>query len=541
MSVGWRAASTVVASATVVAMVAGTGAQAGAGSLGSLGSVTGGSSQEAVSGSPYAQTGWVTLHGDPGNRKQQLGVRAAERYDKWHALKGATVLTTPTLLPNGNAAVTTGKAQGLANLHVLDRQGEIVWQAPEWQGSEGIDSGAIISSPIIDAAGNIFVSDADQLWSYSSDGELRWVIDLPEVPGENPFAEGSRAMNPFVTAVFTNDGAVLGTTAFGQVVVVDRDTGQLRAPVLQLPGTLAKRHTALPMSPTIWSGGLVDPAIHDPLYQLIMGGIVQSANTPAVDVASGRVFVAATDTEQDKGALYALDVTPPRDGRDGSVSIAFAAQMGPGSGSSPVLSPDGATVYTCDDEGLLYAFDARTGSLKWSAPSDAAAAAVAVGENGDIYVLTNPGVASAFSAEGDKLWDVDMSELTEQTMPISDVYGQPTVRGNGNPTVVDGAVLFGVFYGYDVPVQNASVSVPVKSAIIEVDPATGKARRNVVFGTDTMEGLLAVAPDGRMFSTLGAMTSSSTAALAPMVNPTLLDGLEMIRPVGGLEGYLPAP
>lgn len=520
----------IVAIATVTT---GAGAQAATGSLGSLGS------SSEPSGSPYAETGWVTLHGDPGNRKQQLGVTPAADYTSWTALMGAAILTAPALLPNGNSAVTTGKAEGNANLHVLDRQGEVVWAAPAWEGKNGVDSGAIISSPIVDKDGNIFVGDGDQFWSYSSEGELRWVVDLPAAPTPNPYESDSRAINPFITAVFTNDGAVMGTTAFGQVLVLDRATGESRAPILQLPGTLAKRHTAMRMAQSMWSDGFLDPAIKDPLFQIIFGGIVQSANTPAVDVKSGRVYVAATDVEQDKGALYGLDVTPPETGKPGSVSIGFAAQMGPGSGSSPVVSPDGQTVYTCDDEGLLYAFDARTGDLKWSAPSDAAAASVSVDADGNIYVLANPGVATAFNAAGDKLWDADLTELTAQALPVSDVYGAPIVRGNGNPTVVNGAVLLAVFYGYDVQIQGNTVSVPVKNAIVELDPATGVGRRNVQPTSDTTEGILGVAPDGRMFATLGAMTTTATAPLAPMVNPNLPDGLEIMRPVGGLQGFLP--
>ncbi|MDV8069664.1 PQQ-binding-like beta-propeller repeat protein [Rhodococcus sp. IEGM 1366] len=491
--------------------------------------------------SVYADTGWVTLHGDSSNRRQQLGVQPAQSYTRWTALQGASILTAPTMLPNGNLAITTGKAEGSANLHVLDKFGTIVWETPAWSGKTGVDSAAIISSPIIDADGNIFVSDADQLWSYTSGGALRWVIDLPAAPSPNPFADGSRAINPFVTAAFTKDGAVFGTTVFGQVMVVDRATGELRAPVFQLPGSIAKRHTKTPMSPNMWAGGMMDPVIKDPIFQIIMGGIVQSANTPAVDSVTGRVYVAATDKEQDKGALYGLDITPPKNGAPGSISIAFAAQMGPGSGSSPVISPDGKTVYTCDDEGLLYAFDATSGKELWNAPSGAAAAAVAVDAQGSIYALTNPGVLSAYSAAGAKLWDADLSELTNATLPVSDVYGAPIVRGNGNPTVVNGSILIEVFYGYDVPIQGYPVSVPVKSAIVDIDPATGKGMRNIGFATDTTEGILAVTPDGRIFSTLGVMTSTAVAPLAPMINPTLPDGLELIAPSGGLDGFIPNP
>ncbi|MGF7124679.1 hypothetical protein [Rhodococcus sp. BE178] len=80
--------------------------------------------------------------------------------------------------------------------------------------------------------------------------------------------------------------------------------------------------------------------------------------------------------------------------------------MGPGSGSSPGLSPDGS-----------------------------------------IYVLTDPGVLTAFDDAGDKLWDADLAAQALDALPVSDAYGAPVVRGNGNPTVVDGAVMIEVSTG----------------------------------------------------------------------------------------------
>lgn len=155
----------VVAAATLAAVTgSGVGAAGATGSLGS-GSPAGGSlgsgSADESGMWPYADTGWVTLHGDPANRKQQLGVGTAAEYTRWTALEGAAVLTAPVLLPNGNLAVTTGKAEGNANLHVLDRLGNTVWEAPEWSGKSGVDSAAIMSSPIVDVDGNIYIADAD--------------------------------------------------------------------------------------------------------------------------------------------------------------------------------------------------------------------------------------------------------------------------------------------------------------------------------------------------------------------------------------------
>ncbi len=487
---------------------------------------------------PYADTGWVTLHGDPGNKKDQPDAELALDYDVSTALGGASILAAPTILPNGNIAVTTGLASGGSNLHVLDREGNIVWESTPWTGTTGVDSGAILSSPIIDKQGNIFVSDGDQLWSYTQDGDIRWVTALPAPPAENPFAPGSREINPFITAAFTSDGSVFGVTAFGQVVVVDSKTGELVAPVYQIPGPLAERSTQ-PVPPGAFSGGLVDPTIIDPIFQVAYGGIVRSANTPAVDVRTGRIFVAATDIESGVGALYAFDIQPATPFGPGKINVGFVAQMGPGSGSSPTLSPDGKTIYASDNDGILYAFDTRTGKVNWSTQSNAEAASVAVGSNGNIYVLTRGSVMAAFDSEGVKLWDADVSELAAQTIPVSPVFGAPAFVGGGNPTVVNGAVVETVFYGYYTTLQGQKVFLPVKSAVVEFDPTTGKAVRNLAFTNGTTEGILNIAPDGTMFVSQGAITSSSLAALAPFINPLLPAGLTLMPPIGGVNIFTP--
>ena len=493
----------------------------------------------AISALPYAKTGWVTLHGDPGNKKDQSGAELALDYDISTALGGAAVLAAPTILPNGNIVVATGLATGGSNLNVLDRQGNIVWQSAPWSGKTGVDSGAILNSPIVDTKGNIFISDGDQLWSYTQDGNVRWVRDLPAPPAVNPYAPGSRAINPFVTAAFTSDGDVFGVTVFGQVVVANRDTGELVAPVYQIPGPLAERSTQ-PIPPGVFGGGLADQEIVDPIFQVAYGGIVRSANTPAVDAKTGRIFVAATDLEENMGALYGFDIHPATPFGPGRINVAFVTQMGPGSGSSPTLSPDGRAVYASDNDGILYSFDTRTGKVIWSVPSEAEAASVAVGPNGNIYVLKRASVMSAFDSTGQLLWDADVSDLAAQTLPTHAAFGAPTYVGGGNPTVVNGAIVEPVFYGYNTVLQGRTVFLPVKVAIVEFDPATGKALRNLAFTNGTTEGILNVGPDGTMYVSQGAITSSSLAALAPFINPALAPyGLSLVKPIGGVNIFTP--
>ena len=487
---------------------------------------------------PYANTGWVTLHGDPGNRKQQLDVELSEGYATWSALQGAGILAAPTVLPNGNVAVTTGLAAGRSNLHVVDQDGNVVWESTPWNGTDGVDSGAVLSSPIIDRAGNIYVSDGDQLWSFTQDGDVRWVHELPPPTEDAPLAPGSRNINPFITATLTNDGTVLGVTTYGQVVAVNGTTGELAAPIYVIPGPLAARAATNP-PPTLWTGGYMDPEIIDPIWQVAFGGTYRTTNTPSVDSRTGRIFVAATAVEPGQGALYGIDYVPATPFGPGRIKVAFATQMGPGSGSSPTLSPDGRRVYASDDAGLLYAFDTRTGALIWTTDSNAEAASVAVDGTGNIYVLTRNDVMSSFDSNGNQRWLADVSELAAE-LPVNPVLGAPVAIGGGNPTIVDGAVVQAVVYGYNFTIPGRTIFLPVKATLVEFDPATGKAIRNVVATNEGTEGILNITPDGRMYASLGAITTTSVAPLASTVNPILaLSGQTLLTPSGGFNGFVP--
>jgi outer membrane protein assembly factor BamB len=488
---------------------------------------------------PYARTGWVTLHGDPANRKLQPGVDLSQNYNKWSALQGASILAAPTILPNGNVVVTTGVAAGGSNLHVIDRNGDIVWQAAAWSGDTGVDSGAVLSSPIIDRAGNIYVSDGDQFWSFTHDGAVRWVSLLPEAPDNDQLRPGSRNINPFITATLTHDGSVLGVTTYGHIVVFDGATGELAAPILQIPGPLAARAATDPPAP-LWAGGFMDPEIIDPIWQVAFGGLYRTTNTPGVDSKTGRVFVAATDVEAGKGALYALDYVPATPFSSGKIRVAFTVQMGPGSGSSPTVSADGRSVYASDDAGLLYAFSTRTGKLLWSTQSNAEAASVAVDRKGNIYVLTRNDVMSSFDSAGNRRWVADVSELTQQLLPVSPVLGAPVAIGGGNPTVVNGRIVQAVVYGYNFVAQGRTIFVPVKATLVEFDPVTGKGIRNLVDTNEGTEGILNIAPDGRMYASLGAITTTSVAPLAPLINTLLPAGFKVLTPSGGFNGFTPA-
>jgi outer membrane protein assembly factor BamB len=491
-------------------------------------------------GGVYSPGGWSTLHRGPANRKNVGQVPLAEEYASWNVLGGSSVLTAPTMSPDGRTLyVSTGKARGESNLHAYSIEGELRWQAAPWSDpEEGVDPCAILSSPIIDNVGDVFIGDCNQLFSFDAAGGLRWVVSLPPNKAGDWVASDAIPINALTTAAFTREGDVFGVTNFGDVVVFDRETGERLNVPMRLPGHIPATSSVMPMPESIFGDGLVDPEIREWAWQLLAGGAMPSANTPAVDLMSGRIFVAATSTTEGRGALYALDLSVRRgEGeRTVDVEIAFATEMGPGSGSSPSLSPSSELVYVSDEEGRFYGVDARSGAIRWEVETRAASAAAAVGGNGDIYALQAYGPALiAIGEEGVVRWESDLRALAATALPEGFLLGEPTAIGNGNPTVLGDVVLVPVLYGYTTSFGGRKIPWPVRSSLVAVDVATGLGLRDVLALEDDSTGVTAVLPDGTILNTLGTAMTSGVTPLAPLARWLLPGDLEPLLPVGGLQ------
>lgn len=487
----------------------------------------------------YSPGGWPTLHQDAGNRRA-VQVRVGDRkYRTWRALAGATVLTVPTTSPDGRAIyVTTGQAAGSSNLHAYSIEGELLWRAAPWQGAhDSVDPCAILSSPIVDRDGDIYIGDCNQLFAFRPDGGLKWVIDLPAVQPEDWKAAGEHPVNALTTAAFTAEGDILGVTNFGDVIIVERASGEVRNAPYRLPGLIPPYSMLVPMPDSLFGDGMMDPRFREWAWQLIFGGNMRSANTPAV-ARDGRLFVVGSGRREGVGALYGLDLVDDGDGLE--VVEAFATDIGLGSGSSPALSPDERQVYVGDEEGWLYGVDARTGRIAWQVQTNATAGAAGVDSDGTVYALqAHAPAVVAVSSTGDILWESDLEELAAR-FPGSWLFEDPGAVGNGNPTITGDAILVPVVYGYGVPLPGFDFSVPVASTIVAIDKRTGKGIGDVVELPDDSSGITAVLADGTIVSSLGGAMISALAPLKPIADLLLPGDFTMLEPTGGIQIAIPS-
>ena len=57
--------------------------------------------------------------------------------------------------------------------------------------------------------------------------------------------------------------------------------------------------------------------------------------------------------------------------------------------------------------------------------------------------------------------------------------------------------------------------------------------------TEGTEGILNIAPNGMIYATIGAFTTTSLAPLAPYLNNVLPQGYSVLTPGGGVNGFIP--
>lgn len=495
---------------------------------------------------PYSAGGWSTLHADGANRKQVNRVNLADQYEVTHVLKGSSVLTAPTLSPDGSQFyVSTGQGAGASNLHAFNLAGELQWKSGVVDFSEsgeaaGVDGCAILSSPIVAADGDVYISDCDQVWAYSPNGEVKWVVDQPEPPAEAWQPESGRKVNSFTTAVMTNDGDLMGLTNYGDVRIIDTETGKQISQPLRLAG-IQPALSSRPLPDAMLASGLMDPELRVWAWQLLMGGAMPSANTPAIDHRTGRIFVAVSSVNEGLGALVALDIEalkgrPVVAGQRVTVTVAWSVDMGPGSGSSPALSPDAKQIYVSDEAGMFYGVNTATGDIQWQLETASAAASPAVGADGTIYSLQQYAPAIiAINPDGSRKWESDVSEFANKALPDSFFFGDAKGVGNGNPTILDDALLVPIVYGYRFKLGSRLVPFSLRSTVVALDLNTGKAAREVVTIPDDSSGITAVFPNGYILNSLGAAITSSVSPMAGIANFLLPGKLTLLEGTGGLS------
>lgn len=287
-----------------------------------VGGVSSGQAQPATPSSAYA-VGWTTAHADSANTDYSPIEGASDLTLAWTRQFGMINLGA-TSDGAGRVYVTTA-APG-CRLYALDRAtGETVWC------SDRLDRMAVSSSALLDRDGRIFLADSKAMHAFDRDGTVLWETPIVGAP---------------LSAQFTPAGDLFFITHIGRIYLLKRETGEAVMPMIEL----------IP-------GATFDEA--DGARACMRGtSDCPSANTPAIDPASGKVFFTFWAPGAKNAGIRAMQLTG---GEKPALTPLWVNETLPGgSGSSPDLSADGTRIYLTDNAGGLHALDASTGRIIWS-------------------------------------------------------------------------------------------------------------------------------------------------------------------------------
>ncbi len=172
--------------------------------------VSAGNSLGSVEAPAYSGGGWSTLHQGPGNRDQARGAYLHDEYRTWTALEGVSLLIAPSISPDKNRFYqTSGLAAGQSNLHAFSVEGELLWQSQPWTDADnGVDPCAVLSNVIVDAEGDLYLGDCNQMFAFHPDGSKKWTVPLPLAADDDWQPDPDLPINALTTPVFTVEGHV---------------------------------------------------------------------------------------------------------------------------------------------------------------------------------------------------------------------------------------------------------------------------------------------------------------------------------------------
>ncbi len=458
----------------------------------------------------YYDSIWPAGHRDSGNTDLvpiELGSAFAV---KKHFLHGHPIFWPPTVGLDGTAYVVTGAPAGKSHLFAISPDGDVLWSSKPEGSLDDLDSFAIMNAPTIDAEGDLYVGDRNQLWAFKPDGAVKWVVDLAEYGVDWGF----------MTVVLSRQRYVGGVTTDGKVLFFWSHDGKLAVPMLELPGGPGPAPEDEPPE-SLWQD-LMDPDLIPFVFNLIQGWELEVANTPALHPETGRLYITAAGKSPDTGVLYGIDIT------DDALRIAFQAPMGGGSGTSPAISHDGSAVYAVDERGRMVAIDAHTGKRLWqSDPGGGGAASPSIGADETIYTPFQDRIA-AYRRDGTLRWERSYDDLCQARLP--DAGGAWGVVLSRPAAFIDSILTVGlrrgwmnVVCGYHLPSflsrsERTRVPIPQESLFVAFDLGTGTVVGEPLELPETSEGFVTPLPNGNVIvTTSGAITSIFYHRLNPML------------------------
>jgi PQQ enzyme repeat. len=267
--------------------------------------------------------GWSAVHADGHNSDYAHITGARKLQPAWQKKFDGPINLGATTGKDGKVYITTSAAG--CHLYCLDaRTGETLWC------TDAVNRYAVASSALLDREGRLFLADDEAMHAFDNKGHLLWETPIKGFP---------------LSAQFTQSGRLIFITHIGNVYVLDRKNGKPLINGQNLSPSFAADST---FNPIACMKGTRD---------------CPCANTLAFDEKNGRLIFTYWQPGTASAALWAMQYTEQP--QPAIIKLWENNSLPGGSASSPDISSDGSRVYVNDNNGYLYAIDARHGNIIW--------------------------------------------------------------------------------------------------------------------------------------------------------------------------------
>ena len=487
-------------------------------------------------------TKWNAIHVGVANSDSVWGVAAPMFELDWVAEQAYFVGNGPLFDNEGNLYFSTKFYHGDRVVLVsLDaKTGERRWAIPANEDIQASSPAFILNDPDNPGSQIIYIVGYNRAMALRTDGSVIWskatgleLTDLEVEPGP------ARNFQSFNYHPATD--SLISVTSGGALFAFSRKTGELIAPIGQIPGApaISKKGTKIPQIVLSRVDPIMDKAfgktdtgqsLFSTVVNYIYGGGGIVTNYFSINPENSRIYMAATapdaedgteDGRSEIGAIYALDLV---DNGDGGLEFQVLSRetFKGGTGSTPALSADGRRVYVSDNDGNVIALDSELNEMWRVDVGEPLVGSITVAaDNNELYAVTQNDVIQLIDKgdHGVRTWTAELTGF--------DGYANVDKQSNAlTATVTANGVV--IMIGGGKSLLGRTLMLHMGMGLL--DRKTGKLRY-FAEGREDSVAMSVVAPDGSLYVAHSPLRRAAGKAMYPDLTPEIIGGIARFKPI----------
>jgi outer membrane protein assembly factor BamB len=420
------------------------------------------------------------------------------------------------------------------------KTGERRWAIPADKDIQASSAAFILNDPENPGSQIIYIIGYNRLMALRPDGSTIWSKDTGlSIPAPQLSNISKRKFHSFNYHPTTD--SLVSITKAGALLAFSRKTGEMIAPIGQIPGApaISGNGTKIPDFVLNKVDPLMDKAfgktdeglsLFSAAVNYIYGGGGVVTNFFSIDPDTSRIYMAATapdaddgtqDGRSELGAIYALDLVD-----DGSGGLEFQVLNSKifqgGTGSTPALSADGHRLYVSDNEGHVIALNSELEEVWKVDVGEPLVGSITVSpDNHELYAVTRKDVIQLIDKgdHGDMGWTGELTGF--------DGYANVDVQANAlTATATANGVV--IMIGGGKKLLGKTLMLHMGMGLL--DRKTGKLRYFAEGREDSL-AMSVVAADGSIYVAHSPLRRAVGKAIYPELTQEVTGGIARFKPI----------